>query len=492
MQLDDLLSPYTAVELPKVAIEALCNDSRQLRVGCLFLAERGMRSHALEHLSDAQVAQTAAIAYQPPYAVERFVETHKFVAVDNLNRHVSAIAKAFYAPRIKGSLIAVTGTNGKTSVTHFIAQLANYGVIGTLGYGDPKHLQELSHTTPDALTVQRLLATLASRYEGVAMEVSSHALSLQRVAAVDFSLAVFTNLSQDHLDFHGDMDAYLAAKSSLFAFASVKTAIVNVDGDSGYGLARQLQNTDKRLVVYGRRQRVREFAEYACLTGIELSHAGINAKVEFCLADYQATVELTTPVWGDFNADNVLAAVLALSANGYAVDTLLAGAQNLQGVNGRIEAVDLGDNKTAVIDYSHTPDALDSVLATLRAQTDGRLIAVFGCGGDRDRGKRPLMAEAVNRKADEGIITDDNPRTEQSADIIADILSADIDKERFRVLPSRREAIVSGLSALQGGDTLLIAGKGHEDYQIVGSEKHYFSDHAVVQEWLAEQHNAKL
>ncbi|PID66964.1 MAG: UDP-N-acetylmuramoyl-L-alanyl-D-glutamate--2,6-diaminopimelate ligase [Gammaproteobacteria bacterium] len=488
MRLSVLLNGLTDETIPDIEIKSMTNNSQQLVAGCLFLAEQGIHSHGLDYLSDADCRKIGAIVYQTGYDISRFSNyRHKMIGVDKLNEKVSAIAKRFYQPQLGQALIGVTGTNGKTSVTNFIAQLSGYGVIGTMGYGDIKHLNELSHTTPDALSVQKILAELSSYCDGVAMEVSSHALALHRVASVAFSVAVFTNLSQDHLDFHHDMADYFAAKSKLFAFASVNTAVINGDDDYGYRLAKTAEKNGKRALVFGQDERVKHFAEYVAVSNVKLSAQGISATLSVHLADYQGTEQLQTPVWGRFNVDNVLAAALALYATGQSLSDLLRKASALHGVNGRIEPIDLGANTIAIIDYSHTPDALDNVLASLREHTDNKIYTVFGCGGDRDKKKRPLMAEAVNRSADIGIITDDNPRTENAADIIADILTGDIDKSRFEVIGNRRDAIRFALQQLSSGDMVLIAGKGHETYQIIGTEKTHFSDHEVVREWLAEQ-----
>lgn len=487
MKLSVLLNHLTTENIPNITIKQITNDSRQLTAGCLFLAEQGIGSHGLDHLTLAQCQQAAAVAYQQGYDVSRFsAYQNKMIAVEGLNACVSEIGKRFYQPQFSQTLIGVTGTNGKTSVTHFIAQLSDYAVIGTMGYGNIGQLQALSHTTPDALSVQKILAQLAVDNVGVAMEISSHALSLHRVAAVDFSVAVFTNLSQDHLDFHTDMDDYFTAKAKLFDFETVKAAVINTDDDFGYRLAKKIEQNGQRVLAYGHNKRVKGFAESVFIPHVDLSALGVRATLEINVDSCKKTRAWQAPLWGAFNVDNAVAAVLALYAGGQDLPTLLDKATLLRGVCGRIDAIDLGDNKTAIIDYSHTPDALDNVLQSLRQHTQNSIYVVFGCGGDRDKSKRPLMAQAVNQGADWGIVTDDNPRTERSEDIIADILTADIDKTRFQVIASRREAIRFALNKMTGGDIVLIAGKGHEDYQIIGTEKIHFSDHEVVHEWLAE------
>lgn len=494
MQIKQLLNSLDDINIPTAladkAVTALVNDSRNIVSGCVFLAEQGLSSHALDYLTLEQCELVAAIVYQPNYDLTQFESAgfgDKFIAIPKLNQKVSLIGRDYYQPVFAQSLIGVTGTNGKTSITHFVAQLADYGVIGTMGYGDANNLIELSHTTPDALSVQRLLSELSGQFAGIAMEVSSHALSLYRVAAVNYEIAVFTNLSQDHLDFHSDMDEYFVAKSKLFTMPSVKVAVINTDDDYGYQLAQQCAKNSLRVLAYGQQQeRAGSFNESIVLENIRLSQQGLVVDLNFDLAGYQAQKTLSAPIWGAFNAANLVAAMLTQFAQGVSVDVLLNKAPTVMGVKGRIEPIDLGDCRTAIIDYAHTPDALVNTLKSLRQQVSGRIYTVFGCGGDRDKVKRPLMAEAVNLYSDFGIVTDDNPRTENSADIIADILTGDIESIRFQTIASRREAIRFGLSRLSENDVLLIAGKGHEDYQIIGTEKKPFSDHAVVQEWCNE------
>lgn len=493
MKLATLIHDFTTVTLPdklaQVVVDDLVNDSRHIVSGSVFIAARGIRSHGLDHLTSAQCEQVAAVLYQPPYSLSAFQKDKaKFIAIDQLAEKAGLLARRFYAATFPQPLIGITGTNGKTSVSHFVAQLSNYAVIGTMGYGRPQQLTELSHTTPDAVSLQKILLTLSKTAAGVAMEISSHALSLNRVDAVEIAIAVFTNISQDHLDFHENMATYQAAKMRLFAFPSLQAAVLNVDDDWGYQLAKKCQKKGLNVLVYGQNQRVFEFSQRVHLSHLVLSTSGISVNLSMSIAGFQKNRPLFIPVWGGFNAYNLVAAMLALVAAGYSIDDLLQKAGTVKGVVGRMDFLPLGDGKTAVIDYAHTPDALISTLSSLRQQTKGRIYTVFGCGGDRDKTKRPLMAEAVNKYSDFGIVTDDNPRTENSQDIIADILTGAIEPIRFQVIASRKAAIDFGLSQLHPGDVLLIAGKGHETYQIIGTEKQKFSDYDVVKEWLNETH----
>lgn len=495
MKLNVLLQGLTtqtiAPSCAESTVEQMTNDSRHIVSGCVFLAESGLSSHALDYLTPELCELATAIVYQPPYDLSRFAPyAEKFIAVECLNEKMSEIGQRFYTPQFNQSIIGITGTNGKTSISHFIAQLANYAVIGTMGYGRADALTELSHTTPNALLMQQILGVLSEQFDGVTMEVSSHALVLHRVSAVDFEVAVFSNLSQDHLDFHADMEDYFAAKATLFHFPHVRTAVINTDDDYGYRLAVDLQARGKRVLALGKQARTEQFDEYVLIREVQLSNKGILAELTTSLSGEAGRQTLLVPIWGEFNVYNVLSAMLALYVGGQSFEHLLLKAQRLKGVTGRMDAIDLGHQKTAIIDYAHTPDALASTLQSLQTQirqgdgAAGKIYTVFGCGGDRDKSKRPRMAEAVNAYSDYGIITDDNPRTEKSDEIIADILTGDIERARFQVISSRREAIQFGLARLAPNDILLIAGKGHEDYQIIGTEKVNFSDYAVVQEWL--------
>ncbi|PIE45659.1 MAG: UDP-N-acetylmuramoyl-L-alanyl-D-glutamate--2,6-diaminopimelate ligase [Gammaproteobacteria bacterium] len=473
--------------LGEIEVSALVNDTRHIQSGCVFLAEKGLTSHALDYLSEENCRKTAAVVYQPDYDIHRFGDAvDRFIAVNNLNCFINLLSQRFFAPVFAKPLIGITGTNGKTSISQFIAQLADYGVIGTMGYGRLNALTPLSHTTPDALSVSAILKELSLQVAGVAMEVSSHALALHRVDALDFKIAVFTNLTQDHLDFHDSMDDYFASKAKLFDYSSVETVVINVDDVYGRQLAQRCQNKAKRVLAFGQKNAVCHFDEYVQIQSVQLSSEGLQISLFVHIAERPSHYAVFAPIWGEFNAYNIVAALLALYAAGESLPVLLMKVAELRGVLGRMDPIALGNHRTAIIDYAHTPGALASTLKGLRQQVKGQIYTVFGCGGDRDRTKRPLMAQAANQFSDFVIVTDDNPRTEQSEVIIADILAADVDLNRFKTIASRRQAIRFGLSLLAQDDVLLIAGKGHEDYQIIGSEKTHFSDYEVVQEWLHE------
>ncbi len=477
-------------------VSNITNDSRDIVADTLFLAEQGISSHGLDYLTLEQAEKATVIAYQPNDDIEHIREVFaglkdKFIAIPNLNQHVSEIAQRFYVPRFSKGIVGITGTNGKTSIANFIAQLSGYGVIGTMGYGRLGQLKTLSHTTPNALLLQSILKDLSCEVDGVAMEVSSHAMALHRVDAVNFDTAVFSNLTQDHLDFHASMEDYFQEKAKLFSLDCVNHCIINADDNYGKRLAVDLQEQGKDVIVYGHSEVVKTFEKYALIERRALSAQGIVMDLQLKLSsgvNQPEAITVSAPVWGGFNAHNLLAAMLSVYVSDKEISwaELAEKAKSLHGVTGRIEAIDLGSERAAIVDYAHTPDALVNVLQSLREHCKGRIFTVFGCGGDRDSSKRPLMAEAVNAYSDFGIISDDNPRTEDSEKIIADILTGDIDRNRFDVVPCRREAIRFGLEKLQTGDVLLIAGKGHETYQIIGTEKTDFSDHEEVKRWLEE------
>jgi len=375
-------------------------------------------------------------------------------------------------------VVAVTGTNGKTTCTQLLAQALDRppdrcGVIGTLGNGFPGALDEGTHTTPDAAAVHGLLAEfLANGARAVAMEVSSHALEQGRVNGVCFEAALFTNLSRDHLDYHGDMATYGAAKSRLFMQDGLKAAVVNVEDEYGERLARALRDR-VRLVGYGLRRGDVHARALACTRG------GIELEALTPMGE----VGIRSPLFGEFNALNLLGALATLLALG--LDPREAGRRLAAAlpVPGRAERFAGGPNRPlVVVDYAHTPDALEQVLKSLRPHAAGRLWCVFGCGGDRDRGKRPEMGAVAERLADVVLITDDNPRHESGDAIVADILEGM--RSKPRVIRDRRAAIATALADAAAQDVVLIAGKGHEDYQQVGDVRHPYSDRDTVRALL--------
>lgn len=468
----------------QMPVSGLCLDSRGLRAGDVFLACRGTRQHGLAYLDQALSRGAVAVLYEPAPGVEALVPADgsvPMIAVPGLSAWVGVIADRFYGqPSRAMTVFGVTGTDGKTSVSQFLAQAldqesARCAVLGTLGYGLWGELSPASHTTPDAISLQAELARVRDlKARWLSMEVSSHALDQGRVNGVAFDQAIFTNLSRDHLDYHGSIEAYSAAKRRLFEWPGLDHAIINLDDPFGRALAGGLQGP--QILGYGLGAVADYAREVVTLDGLELHEDGIRARV---LSPW-GEGELEAPVLGRFNAQNLLAVTAALLALGIDLREILLRLRKLQTVPGRMEPVRVSGGPLAVIDYAHTPAALEHVLSALRGHCRGRLFCVFGCGGDRDRGKRPLMAGAAERGADRVIVTDDNPRHENPDDIVQEIMAGFVRLEAVSVQRDRAAAIAMALEEADADDVVLIAGKGHEDYQLYGDERMPFSDRAVV------------
>ena len=475
-KLNDLLKGLTAATADR-DIAAIATDSRALTSQTLWLAARGISHHALDFYNPE--LHPAAIAYEPPYENP----PAGAIACEQLGAHLGEIAARFYDhPARALKLIGVTGTDGKSSLVHFLAQATGGAMLGTIGYGKLDALEPASHTTPDPLRVQQYLARFRDAgIETVAMEVSSHALAQGRVAAVEYHIGVFTNLSRDHLDYHRDMEDYFLAKASLFA-RPLPVAVINIDDAHGRRLLDENRVHPKTRVIAVSSQN--HAHPRAALTlrarDIVLSPDGIA----YTLETEAEQVAIQSGLLARFNVDNLLNTAACLLALGTPLAAIPAKLAALHGVPGRAERIGLGNGAAAIIDYAHTPAALANILQGVRAHVPGKLWCVFGCGGDRDRGKRPLMAQAAEQYADAVVITDDNPRTENPADIIADSLRGMGHREKAWIKRPREEAIRFVLPQLQAGDAVVIAGKGHEDYQILGTTKHHYSDQETVRTWL--------
>ncbi|WP_048714642.1 UDP-N-acetylmuramoyl-L-alanyl-D-glutamate--2,6-diaminopimelate ligase [Cardiobacterium hominis] len=475
-KLNDLLKGLTAATADR-DIAAIATDSRALTPQTLWLAARGISHHALDFYNPE--LHPAAIAYEPPYENP----PADAIACEQLGAHLGEIAARFYDhPARALKLIGVTGTDGKSSLVHFLAQATGGAMLGTIGYGKLDALEPASHTTPDPLRVQQYLARFRDAgIETVAMEVSSHALAQGRVAAVEYHIGVFTNLSRDHLDYHRDMEDYFLAKASLFA-RPLPVAVINIDDAHGRRLLDENRVHPKTRVIAVSSQN--HAHPRAALTlrarDIVLSPDGIA----YTLETEAEQVAIQSGLLARFNVDNLLNTAACLLALGTPFAAIPAKLAALHGVPGRAERIGLGNGAAAIIDYAHTPAALANILQGVRAHVPGKLWCVFGCGGDRDRGKRPLMAQAAEQYADAVVITDDNPRTENPADIIADSLRGMGHREKAWIKRPREEAIRFVLPQLEAGDAVVIAGKGHEDYQILGTTKHHYSDQETVRTWL--------
>lgn len=491
----ELLHGYATIPaaLAQCAISGLAIDSRRVQRGDLFFALRGGQRHGLEFLEAVKGRGAAAVAWEAPWAgtLPSAVEL-PLLAVPQLRAHLGAIASRFYrAPARQLAVVGITGTDGKTSCAHFIAHALSAaaatpcGILGTLGLGVYGATQATTHTTPDPLTIHHWLAQLvAAGCQHAVMEVSSHALDQGRVNAVPFQVAVLTQLSRDHLDYHGSLDAYAAAKRRLFTEHSPQWAVLNLDDKFGQQL---LTERPTQVVTYGCGAVPSTVERWVRGEEVRLSADGLQLRIQSAWG----AGELTAPLLGRFNASNLLASLATLLALEMPLVEALAHLQHSVCVPGRMER--LGDPATqalAVIDYAHTPYALQQALCALREHgSERRLLCVFGCGGERDSGKRPLMGAVAEQYADHVIVTDDNPRTENAERIIAAIVGGMRNPAAATIIRDRRQAIMYALNTAQRGDLVLIAGKGDEDYQIIGTERHPFSDRATVLEHLAATGN---
>jgi UDP-N-acetylmuramoyl-L-alanyl-D-glutamate--2,6-diaminopimelate ligase len=473
--------------LPRdVEVSDLTQDGRAARPGCAFLAVRGSAEHGLAYAPQAVANGARAVLWEPaPVAVVPDLPSEILVApVPRLREHASTIAARFFgSPSQSLSIAGITGTNGKTTCAYLLAQALELAgmpaaYMGTIGVGRPNALAASALTTGDAITVQRSLATLrAGGAASVAMEVSSHALDQARVGAVRFRTAAFTNLTRDHLDYHGTMDSYGAAKAQLFARDGLKSRVINVDDAFGRQLAADPRGRGRLVVTSrGRESHAPGAAGFVRALNVRLSTRGIELEFE----SSWGSGGLMCPLVGDFQVENLLIVIAVLLDWDLALDTVIRALQKVHAAPGRMETFGGGRAPLAVVDYAHTPDALRKALSAARAHCAGRLAVVFGCGGDRDPGKRPLMGEIAAELADDIVITDDNPRTEAPETIVAGIAAGIPAGKPFRIEHDRGRAIREALLEAGERDVVLIAGKGHEDYQIYGREQRAFSDRQVV------------
>ncbi len=464
----------------------LTADSRRVREGDIFLAWPGSVHDGRAHIAAAVEAGAAAVVWDPTDFSWPFDVRVENFALAGLARQAAALAVEWYGdPSRNMWSIGVTGTNGKTSCSHWMAEaLTRAGrktaIVGTLGNGFVDALEGSRHTTPDAVTLQGLLAGfVAVGADALAMEVSSHALDQGRVTGMHFDVAVLTNLSRDHLDYHGDMEAYAAAKSRLFSWSGLKAAVLNADDALGARLAKALIGRVPQVLTYGIDQGDIHTA------ALQMDADGLR----FTLVTPWGAAAVRSPLLGRFNAENLLATAGALLASGLSLVDVAVQLEQLAPVAGRLQVLPReSGGPRVIVDYAHTPDALEKVLATLRPLTAGRLCCVFGCGGGRDRGKRALMGEAVASGADCAIVTSDNPRHEDPQSIIDAILAAMPTGQR--TLIDRGAAILAAIAEAGPDDVVLIAGKGHEDYQEIGGQRLPFSDAAVARQALNARRSA--
>ncbi len=491
----DLLAGLAGGAVPAdIAVQGLAADSRAVRSGDLFLACNGLQAHGLSFLSQAVAQGAVAVVYEPEGATDfehqlANVPVPTF-ALPGLSQYLGVIADRFYAsPTRELHVIGVTGTDGKTSVTHFIAQALSTpgkpaGLLGTLGYGVYGALNVPTHTTPDALRLQAELAAL--RDQGVkqlAMEVSSHALHQYRSEGIHFHTAVLTQLSRDHLDYHGSLDAYAGAKRRLFHSPGLQCAVLNAGDAFGRELASTLAN-DVRVISWQAQAGPKPLSgDWLALRRVHALPDGIALQVDSCFG----ALEFEARLLGDFNAENLLAALGALLATGLSPDDAIQRLSRVTTVPGRMELFHAPGQPRIVVDYAHTPHALETALQALRPHCTGKLVCVFGAGGDRDAGKRPQMGAVAERDADRVVVTSDNPRHETPKDIMAQIVAGMRQPQSVTQMEDRAMAIGAALSASTEDDLVLIAGKGHETTQQIGDQKIPFSDRDSVMQWLKER-----
>jgi UDP-N-acetylmuramoyl-L-alanyl-D-glutamate--2,6-diaminopimelate ligase len=485
MPLAELLDGMDAdAALPNATVTGLTSISSEVRRGDAFLAIAGARVHGLRFAQSAMAAGASAIVFEAP-APNGLPIPDSAIGVPGLRRKLGKIADRYYgSPSHQLVVVGVTGTNGKTSFVQLLSQALSLhgeiaGSIGTLGAGLVGKVVAGERTTPDVIAVHRLLAEMRDAGAShVAMEVSSHALDQGRVDAVAFDVAVFNNLTRDHLDYHDSMDAYSEAKAKLFAWPTLRAAVVNLDDAFGASLHARLPDGLRGIGVSSRG------AKDAMLhaENVRLGASGIA----FDLVMDGESHPIASKLLGRFNVDNLLAMAGALRALDWTLPVIAALLPQLQPVDGRMNRIG-GDGRLplVVVDYAHTPDALEQALTSLRAHTAGALVCVFGCGGERDRGKRPLMAAIAERLADRVIVTDDNPRGEDGDAIVAEILSGFVHADAVRTQRDRASAISLAIAGAAATDVVLIAGKGHETYQDIAGVQRPFDDMAQANRAIA-------
>ena len=469
-----------------VPLADLTADSRAVKLGSIFVAYPGSVQDGRRFIPEAIARGAAAVLWER----QGFEWDERWqipnLGIDQLRESISEIAGHVHGNASDALwMVGVTGTNGKTSVSQWIAAACDAlgrrsAVLGTLGNGLVGERAEAKNTTPDAIVLQRLLADYLRRgARVVAMEVSSHGLHQARVAGIKYDVAVFTNLTRDHLDYHGSLEAYAEAKFRLFGARGLKAAVVNTDDEWGVRFAARLRSSGLDVITFGTQGQPRLLAER-----VALSQAGVRFEV----VSPHGRAEVKAPVLGAFNVSNLLAVLGALAASGVAFDDAIAAVSRLEPVPGRLERLGAADEPLVVVDYAHTPDALEKALEALRPAVgrEHRLICVFGCGGDRDAGKRPMMGAVAARLADHVIVTSDNPRSEDPQAIIDQVLAGIPGLKNAESFVDRQVAIFSAVHHARAGDVVLLAGKGHETYQEMAGERVPFSDREVARAALAE------
>lgn len=490
--LGDIICDIAVVEFKgelTISISGLAYDSRKVEPGFVFVCIQGFKTDGHSYIEAAIQRGAVAIVAQKPVDVPAGIA---LVLTTDSRKALALMACAFADyPSDKLTVIGVTGTNGKTTTTYLIAEIFKengykVGLVGTIMNKIGDRVFPVTNTTPESLDLQMLLKQMVE--DGVThlvMEVSSHALELARVAGVNFDTAVFTNITQDHLDFHENMENYLAAKQKLFSNLKQqpseqkkKFGIINNDDPNAQSISKV---TTGQVLTYG----VKNDCDIKALN-INLRANGVNFDVTTPDGDFDLQLQLA----GLFNVYNSLAALAVGLVEGIEPATIKRALEMVKGVPGRLEKVDVGQDFSVLVDYAHTPDGLDNIIRAARQFSEGRVITVFGCGGDRDRTKRPIMGEISAKLSDYSILTSDNPRNEDPVFIISQIeegVRGIVNREKYSVILDRREAIAFAIKMARTGDVVLVAGKGHETYQIVKDQVLHFDDREVAEELLKQQ-----
>ncbi len=491
--LDELIKGFRVIDIKgpqHVIVQSICYDSRKAEPNSLFVAIRGAQSNGEKFIGQALAKGATVIVGERPYSADQFQDTENttYVQVENCREALSFISSKFYKePSEKLRLFGITGTNGKTTVAYllesiFQKQEKSVGVIGTINSRYSKKIQASSLTTPESLDLQRELSEMVqSGVEYCFLEVSSHALALQRVDNLNFETVLFTNLTRDHLDFHPTFEDYKETKKSLFKNFPKAKAIINIDDPVGLEIIAENPSVDFVKIGLSEEAQIRA-------TNIQLSPEG----TEWTLQTPLGSQRIHSKLLGIHNVYNQLIAASGALSQKISIETITAGLEKIKRVPGRFDSLDKGQPFSVIIDYAHTEDALINVLNACKSVAKKRIIVAFGCGGDRDRGKRPKMGRAAFERADFLIVTSDNPRTENPDSIIKDVCTGfpETSKQNvdFVCITDRREAINHAIKIAQPGDLVLIAGKGHEDYQILNSGTISFDDREVAITALAERY----
>ena len=467
---------FTNADL-ETEVSGLCYDSRQATEGYVFVAIKGLESDGHKFIPNAVEKGASVVICEEAPSV-----TVPYVLVEDSRLALAYVSAAWFAyPAAHLKIIGVTGTSGKTTSTNLIRHIlaengATVGLIGTNGNWIDQLPVHTEHTTPDSFELNQLFRSMADAgCTHVVMEVSSHALALDRVAGIEYSTAAFTNLSQDHLDFHGSMEEYAAAKRKLFSMC--KTACLNLDDEWA------------TFMMHGMRCRVLTTSTQVAAATIKAADIEMTASgISFTAVTEKEDAKISLGIPGMFSVYNALTAISVCMAEGISLRSCAAALATASGVKGRVENVPTAGDYSIIIDYSHKPDALEKVLKTLRPVTRGRLICLFGCGGDRDRLKRPVMGKVAADHSDLVIVTSDNPRTEVPEEIISEILKGMQETSTpYDVICDRVEAIHHAIDIALPGDVILLAGKGHEDYQIIGHTKYHLDEREVVAQYYREK-----